>query len=126
MFRTLERLAKDSDAATANHLIAEVVEPLRQLELVLSRVLQQQRGRTNLRLRDEGYRVDVPATPEELLLDIIGTTDPVTHASATLAVAARMSADEYRAIVPEADRIAAQWGEPPGALTSDGRNLLVH
>ena len=53
----LKRLADgrmDGDAATASHLKAEVVEPLRQLELELSRVLQQQSGRTNLRLRDEG------------------------------------------------------------------------
>ena len=53
----LKRLADgrmEGDAATASHLKAEVVEPLRQLELELSRVLQQQSGRTNLRLRDEG------------------------------------------------------------------------
>ncbi len=53
----LKRLADgkmDGDAATANTLKAEVVEPLRQLELEFSRVLQQQSGRTNLRLRDEG------------------------------------------------------------------------
>jgi hypothetical protein len=53
----LKRLADghmDGDAATASLLKAAVVEPLRQLELELSRVLQQQSGRTNLRLRDEG------------------------------------------------------------------------
>ena len=53
----LKRLADgkmEGDAATAAWLKAEVVEPLRQLELELSRQLQQQSGRTNLRLRDEG------------------------------------------------------------------------
>jgi uncharacterized LabA/DUF88 family protein len=53
----LKRLADgkmEGDAATASLLKAEVVEPLRQLELELSRQLQQQSGRTNLRLRDEG------------------------------------------------------------------------
>ncbi|HJT68270.1 MAG TPA: DUF4175 family protein [Pyrinomonadaceae bacterium] len=53
----LKRLADgrmEGDAATASLLKAEVVEPLRQLELELSRTLQQQSGRTNLRLRDEG------------------------------------------------------------------------
>jgi len=44
----------EGDAATAALLKADVVEPLRQLELELSRQLQQQSGRTNLRLRDEG------------------------------------------------------------------------
>lgn len=53
----LRRLADgkmDGDAATAALLKADVVEPLRQLELELSRQVQQQSGRTNLRLRDEG------------------------------------------------------------------------
>jgi hypothetical protein len=53
----LKRLADgtmDGNAATASYLKSEVVEPLRQLELELSRQLQQQSGRTNLRLRDEG------------------------------------------------------------------------
>lgn len=53
----LKRLADgrmEGDAATAAYLKADVIEPLRQLELELSRHLQQQSGRTNLRLRDEG------------------------------------------------------------------------
>ncbi|HEX5835024.1 MAG TPA: DUF4175 family protein, partial [Pyrinomonadaceae bacterium] len=53
----LRRLADgkmEGDAATASYLKNAVVEPLRQLELELSRQLQQQSGRTNLRLRDEG------------------------------------------------------------------------
>jgi hypothetical protein len=53
----LKRLADgrmEGDAATAASLKADVVEPLRQLELELSRRLQQQSARTNLRLRDEG------------------------------------------------------------------------
>jgi hypothetical protein len=53
----LRRLADgrmEGDAATAAYLKADVIEPLRQLELELSRHLQQQSGRTNLRLRDEG------------------------------------------------------------------------
>jgi hypothetical protein len=53
----LKRLADgkmEGDAATAALLKADVVEPLRQLELELSRQVQQQSGRTNLRLRDEG------------------------------------------------------------------------
>ena len=44
----------EGDAATASLLKSEVVDPLRELELELSRALQQQSGRTNLRLRDEG------------------------------------------------------------------------
>jgi hypothetical protein len=44
----------EGDAATAALLKSDVVEPLRQLELELSRQIQAQSGRTNLRLRDEG------------------------------------------------------------------------
>jgi hypothetical protein len=44
----------DGSAATAALLKADVIEPLRQLELELSRQIQQQSARTNLRLRDEG------------------------------------------------------------------------
>ncbi len=53
----LKRLADgrmEGDAATASYVKQEVIEPLRQLELELSRHLQQLSGRTNLRLRDEG------------------------------------------------------------------------
>ena len=59
----LKRLAANgntsADPATASLLKSEIVEPLRQLELDLSRMLQQQSARTNLRLRDEG------AAPEQ-------------------------------------------------------------
>jgi hypothetical protein len=44
----------EGDAQTAALLKSSVIEPLRQLELELSRQLPQQAGRTNLRLRDEG------------------------------------------------------------------------
>jgi len=44
----------EGDAATAALLKQDVIEPLRQLELELSRQIQQQSGRTNLRLRDDG------------------------------------------------------------------------
>ncbi len=53
----LRRLADgrmQGDAQTAAALKAQVIEPLRQLELELSRRLQAQFGRTNLRLGDEG------------------------------------------------------------------------
>ena len=53
----LRRLADGSmrgDAQTAAALKAQVIDPLRQLELDLSRRLREQHGRTNLRLGDEG------------------------------------------------------------------------
>jgi hypothetical protein len=53
----LRRLADGSmrgEAQTAAALKAQVIDPLRQLELELSRRLREQAGRTNLRLGDEG------------------------------------------------------------------------
>ena len=57
---TIEQLRRLADgqmpgtAETAAALKANVVDPLRQLELQLSKQTQNQAGRTNLRLRDEG------------------------------------------------------------------------
>jgi len=42
------------DTQTAERLKSQVIEPLRQLELDLSRRLQAKLGRSNLRLADEG------------------------------------------------------------------------
>lgn len=42
------------DQATASRLKAEVIEPLRNIELELSKRLQSQLGKGNLRLADEG------------------------------------------------------------------------
>ncbi len=44
----------EGDAQTAAALKAQVIDPLRQLELELSRKLREQLGRTNLRLSDQG------------------------------------------------------------------------
>jgi hypothetical protein len=53
----LRRLADGGmrgEAQTAAALKAQVIDPLRQLELELSRRLREQTGRSNLRLGDEG------------------------------------------------------------------------
>jgi hypothetical protein len=44
----------DGEAQTAASLKAQVIEPLRQLELELSKRVREQLGRTNLRLGEEG------------------------------------------------------------------------
>ena len=53
----LKRMADgrmEGEARTAASLKEQVIEPLRQLELELSKRLREQLGRTNLRLGDEG------------------------------------------------------------------------
>src|SRR5215471_9364186 len=52
--RRMTEVGPGNDIQTAADLKANVIEPLRQLELQLSRQTQNQAGRTNLRLRDEG------------------------------------------------------------------------
>jgi hypothetical protein len=52
--RYLTEVNSGNEALTASALKANVVDPLRQLELELSRLSNAQAGRTNLRLRDEG------------------------------------------------------------------------
>ena len=57
--KRMTEVGSGNDPQTAADLKAKVIEPLRQLELQLSRQAQNQAGRTNLRLRDEG------AAPEQ-------------------------------------------------------------
>jgi hypothetical protein len=52
--RAMTEVGAGNEIQTAADLKANVIEPLRQLELQLSRQAQSQVGRTNLRLRDEG------------------------------------------------------------------------
>jgi hypothetical protein len=52
--RRLTEIGPGGEAQTAAALRANVIDPLRQLELQLSRQAESQAGRTNLRLRDEG------------------------------------------------------------------------
>ena len=52
--RQMTAVGPGHDIETATQLKANVIDPLRELELQLSRQSQNQAGRTNLRLRDEG------------------------------------------------------------------------
>jgi hypothetical protein len=52
--RRMTEVGAGHEIETASKLKASVIDPLRELELQLSRQTQNQAGRTNLRLRDEG------------------------------------------------------------------------
>lgn len=79
------------------------------------------------RLAREGYDVEVPDTPEELLARIVSAGDPrAPMPSAELAVGARLGVADYERIAPESRRAERLWGNPPGDLNSDGRDLLIH
>ncbi|MBO8140550.1 MAG: magnesium chelatase subunit H [Firmicutes bacterium] len=75
-------------------------------------------------MKAEGYNVEVPSEPEELRRLVLGADEALPGAP-TVAVAGRLDTDEYRELVPAADRIAANFGPPPGIIDTDGRGLLV-
>ncbi|NYI04798.1 magnesium chelatase subunit H [Allostreptomyces psammosilenae] len=77
------------------------------------------------RMREAGYTVDVPATPEDLL-------ERVVHADGggertTTRVHERYRAAEYVRDAGRAttDRVARFWGRPPGELDSDGVSVDI-
>lgn len=79
------------------------------------------------RLAREGYAVEVPASAAELLARIVtGDDKRAPLGGAELAVAARLGRLDYERLVPEWRRLRRQWGEFPGRLDTDGRNLLIH
>jgi len=82
---------------------------------------------TLARLKEEGYTVELPESPEAMIGEIITGDDPLAVlSSADLHVAARMSPAEYMAHATGAGRASTTWGTPPGQLDTDGRDLLIH
>lgn len=82
---------------------------------------------TLTRLKDEGYTVELPASPEEMIEHIIAGDDRLAvQTSADLHVAARMTTTQYTELAPGAARASVAWGPPPGTIGSDGRDLLIH
>ena len=75
------------------------------------------------KLQADGYQVEVPENPDrlrEMLLE--GNSSEF----GTLAnVACRMSVDDYRRLCPFVDDIERDWGRAPGAINSNGREILV-
>jgi magnesium chelatase subunit H len=74
------------------------------------------------KLRDEGYSVEVPDSPDALREMVL---DGPSGESSVTATAYRMSVDEYRRQCAYVDEVEAEWGAPPGHLNSDGRDLLI-
>lgn len=79
--------------------------------------------RTLLRLRDEGYRVEVPASAEELRIRIVEGNRERFGAPAH--VHHRIGADEHVRRETHLQEIEARWGPAPGRGLSDGRHLFV-
>ena len=65
------------------------------------------------RLRDEGYRVELPDSADDLRERLI------EH------VAYRMNVQEYRRLCPYVREVERDWGSAPGSINSFGKELLI-
>jgi magnesium chelatase subunit H len=75
------------------------------------------------RLREEGYRVEVPDSADSLRERLLGGNSEQFGTPAN--VAYQMRTDEYRRLCPYVREIEADWGAAPGAINSSGINLLI-
>ena len=75
------------------------------------------------KLRDDGYQVEVPASPEALRELVLGGNSEAFGASANIAY--RMKADEYRKLCPYVVEIEKDWGRAPGRINSFGDEVLI-
>ncbi len=75
------------------------------------------------RLRDDGYKVEVPESAEVLREKLLGGNSSEFGMVAN--VGYRMDADEYRRLCPYVDEIEAEWGRAPGKINAFGREVLI-
>lgn len=76
------------------------------------------------RLKQEGYRVEMPESADQLRSMILDGNSLRLGQMAN--VAYRMSVDEYRSLCPFVSDIEKEWGRAPGAINSNGRELFIH
>ncbi len=71
------------------------------------------------RLRQEGYAL--PALESaDTLREMMLAGDHVAH------VCYRFSVDDYYRLCPYVNEIEAEWGEAPGSINAEGRDILIH
>src|SRR5215216_2078494 len=75
------------------------------------------------RLRDEGYRVELPDSADQLRDRLLGGNSESFGAAAN--VAYRMSVQEYRRLCPYVREVERDWGTAPGSINSFGNDLLI-
>lgn len=78
---------------------------------------------TLLKLKAEGYDVELPESTDGLRERLIGGN--AERFAATANVVHRMSVEEYRLHCPYVNEIEDQWGRAPGRVNSFGRDLLI-
>ncbi len=75
------------------------------------------------RLKADGYRVDVPASSDELRELLLGGNSEMFGATANVAYS--LNADDYRKLCPYVKEIEGDWGAAPGCINSFGNDLLI-
>ena len=75
------------------------------------------------RLHDEGYKVEVPSSPEVLREELLGGNSEKFASNAN--VAHLMSVDEYRTLCPYVSEIETEWGAAPGGINTFGGQLAI-
>lgn len=75
------------------------------------------------RLRDDGYKVEVPRDADALRETVLGGNSENLGSVAN--VAYRMSASEYMRLCDYAPEVEREWGPAPGSINSFGRDLLI-
>ena len=78
---------------------------------------------TLLRLRDEGYKVEVPDSADDLRAQLLGGNSENFGAAAN--VAHRMNVREYRGLCPYVADVERDWGRAPGSINAFGNELLI-
>jgi magnesium chelatase subunit H len=74
-------------------------------------------------LKSEGYSVDLPRSADDLRERLI--TGNAAEYGAVANVAHRMSVEQYRRLFAYIKDIEREWGKPPGAINSNGIELLI-
>ncbi|MGH9872195.1 MAG: cobaltochelatase subunit CobN [Pyrinomonadaceae bacterium] len=75
------------------------------------------------RLQDEGYKLELPHSADELREMLIGGNAESFRATAN--VAYRMNVAEYRRLCPYVDEVEEDWGAAPGRVNSFSGKLLI-
>jgi magnesium chelatase subunit H len=74
-------------------------------------------------LREQGYTIDVPETPEELRRLVV--EENAQRFGTDGSVGARLSLADYRRLFPAYAEIEPFWGAAPGELLTDGRDFFI-
>lgn len=71
----------------------------------------------------DGYKIDLPASADELRELVLGGNSEMFGVPANICY--RMSVSEYRRLCPYVDDIEKDWGKAPGSINSYGNELLI-